>query len=92
MKAERNSLFYPGLLGAVRSDFNKLKDDKEKITKFSLNDCLMSGVALFGIKEPSLLKFDEDFPNEESPVKYNFQTLYWIKNGKRSNNYIFPTG
>jgi hypothetical protein len=58
----RKHLSDDGLLSVVHSEFNKIKH-QQKLTKRSkaiaLTDCLMSGVAMFGLKFPSLLKFDE---------------------------------
>jgi hypothetical protein len=42
-----------------------------------LTDCLMSGVAMFGLKFPSLLKFDE--AKEEVELKHNLRTLYHVE-------------
>ncbi len=37
----------------------------------------MSGLALFGLKFPSLLAFDED--REKEVIKHNLRTLYHVK-------------
>jgi hypothetical protein len=42
-----------------------------------LTDCLMSALAVFGLKFPSLLGFDQR-KNEEI-IKHNLQTLYQIE-------------
>ena len=46
----------PALLNQVRKVFEKVKDPRRYGQQFSLADVLMSGVAVFGLKFPSLLK------------------------------------
>jgi hypothetical protein len=53
------------LLGIIRSVFSKIPDRRAGVTKFTLADALMSGLAVFGLKYPSLLKFDED---QDEPI------------------------
>ncbi|MBS4166089.1 hypothetical protein NEOC65_001168, partial [Neochlamydia sp. AcF65] len=57
-----------------------MTDDKPSVSskkaKVPLVDCLMSGLALFGLKFPSLLKFDQR--KEEPIIKHNLSTLYKI--------------
>jgi hypothetical protein len=43
----------------IREDFDKVKDHRAKNAKIPLTDVLMSGFALFSVKDPSLLAFDE---------------------------------
>jgi hypothetical protein len=44
--------------------------------KFTLADALMSGLAVFGLKYPSLLKFDGD--QDEPTIRHNLKTLYGV--------------
>jgi hypothetical protein len=44
--------------------------------KFTLADALMSGLAVFGLKYPSPLKFDED--QDEPIIRHNLRTLYGV--------------
>ena len=46
--------------------------------KINLSDCLMSALAMFNLKSPSLLAFDES--KAEPIVEKNLQTLFEIKN------------
>ena len=48
----RGTLSAPGLLRGVRKSFDKLKDPVSA-RRFRLSDCLMSGLAVFGLKYPS---------------------------------------
>lgn len=75
----RKHLFLPGLLERTRHTFDKIKDNVGQRTKISLTDCLMSGVAMFGLKYPSLLQFDNQGRDKNSPVTHNLHTLYGIQ-------------
>ena len=72
----RKALSAPGLLQTVRSCFDKIADDKNS-RDISLSDCLMSGLAVFGLKYPSLLQFDKD--NNQGLIKSNLRSLYGIE-------------
>jgi hypothetical protein len=76
----RKHLSASGLLGVVHSQFKKIKPPRELAKRskpIALTDCLMSGVAMFGLKFPSLLKFDE--AKEELELKHNLRTLYHVE-------------
>ena len=66
----------PALLGQIRKDFEKVPDPRRSGQQFSLQDVLMSGLALFGVKYPSLLKFDEN--RNEERVRANLRNLYGV--------------
>ena len=66
----------PSLLGIIRSVFSRIPDHRTGTTKFTLADALMSGLAVFGLKYPSLLKFDED--QDEPIIRHNLKTLYGV--------------
>ena len=68
----RKTLSAPGLLRAVRKSFDKVPDPVPR-RKFTLSDCLMSGLAVFGLKYPSLLRFDRDARTDET-VRANPRT------------------
>ena len=73
----RKTLSAPGLLRGVRRSFDKL-EDPVSARRFSLSDCLMSGLAVFGLKYPSLLQFDRDARTDEV-VRANLKTLYGVE-------------
>lgn len=73
----RKHLCVPGLLKRARKRFEGIKDTVTRQVSIPLPDCLMSGLAIFGMKYPSLLQFEKDF-SEERMVKHNLQTLYGI--------------
>lgn len=70
------SLSAPSLLKKAREVFEKIKDHRNGRQKISLPDALMSGVAVFSLKCPSLLKFDE--MKDEKVIRHNLRTLYGI--------------
>ncbi len=56
----RERLSASGLFGVLRAGFEKIKDHRAmEMVKISLADTLMSAFAMFSLKDPSLLAFDE---------------------------------
>ncbi len=72
---EKKTLSMANLLESVRKIFTKIPRLVKRQT-ISLADCLMSALAMFGVKSPSLLAFDG--PRLEETVFHNLQTLYGI--------------
>ncbi len=72
----RKTLSAPGLLRIVRQSFDRI-DDPVAGRGLNLTDCLMSGLAVFGLKYPSLLKFDRDARHKEL-IGSNLRTLYGV--------------
>lgn len=75
-KNENKSLFIANLLKRVKSTFDQIVD-KRAGHKISLPDCLMSGLAMFSLKSPSLLAFEKQ--RHEALVSHNLKTLYYIQ-------------
>ena len=73
----RKALSAPGLLREARASFDTL-DDPVRSRGLSLAECLMSGLAVFGLKYPSLLQFDRDARTDEL-VRANLKSLYGIE-------------
>ncbi len=73
----RKTLSAPGLLDVVKKSFHKISDLCQSRTNITLADCLMSGLAIFSLKIPSLLQFDHS--KEEKRIKHNLEKLYQIK-------------
>ena len=67
----------PALLHQVRRSFEKIPDPRRYGQQFSLPDVLMSGLAIFGLKYPSLLKFDEQ--RHEERIRANLKSLYGVE-------------
>jgi hypothetical protein len=72
----RKHLSAPGLLRIVRQCFDKIPDHRAKKPEIGLTDALMSGLAVFQFKYPSLLKFDEE--RNETSVRHNLRTLFGV--------------
>ncbi len=73
--SENSSYSTPYLLGLVRKCFKNIPDARARKRKvaISLFDCLMSGLAMFHLKYPSLLKFDE--ARNEPVIRRNLKSL-----------------
>lgn len=76
-KRMRKHLSAPGLLASMRLSFSAIKDPLQGKATYSLVDCLMSGLAIFGLKCPSLLDFDEK--RKDKCVVHNLRTLYGVE-------------
>jgi hypothetical protein len=73
----RKHLSAPGRWKALRSCFQKVADHRSGKSEIPLVDALMSGLAVFGLKYPSLLKFDEE--RHERTVRHNLSRLYGVE-------------
>jgi len=71
----RKSLGAPALLQEARRCFDELPDGVAS-RGITLSDCLMSGLAVFGLKYPSLLQFDQH--NNEALIQANLTALYGV--------------
>ncbi len=65
------------LLKIVRGSFLQVKDSASRKCAIHLVDCLLSGYALFSLKYPSLLQFDQHY--REDMVRHNLEHVYQIK-------------
>ena len=68
----RKHLSAPGLLKTLRNCFQKVPDQRSGKSEIPLVDALMSGLAVFGLKYPSLLKFDEERHEGTAPQPEQF--------------------
>lgn len=77
---EKKHLSAKGMLAKVRSIFKQIpqpaRDRRGSKPEIPLADCLMSALALFGLKFSSLLQFDESLDDEV--IKHNLKTLYHV--------------
>ncbi|MDQ6962232.1 MAG: hypothetical protein Q9M28_06830 [Mariprofundaceae bacterium] len=73
----RKDLSIKGLLKTCRNIFDGIPDAKQSRSGITLSECLMSGLAIFGLKYPSLLQFDQSMDDEI--IKQNLNNLYGIK-------------
>lgn len=78
----RKTLSLPGLLNCVRECFEKVEiktnhaSTRGPKAKISLTDCLMSGLAIFNLKFPSLLQYDTQ--RHCPKIKNNLSSLYQV--------------
>ena len=75
-KRENKSLSIANLLDNVRNIFAKIPH-KIISRKINFSDCLMSALAMFSLKSPSLLAFDQG--RAEPTVEENLQNLFKIE-------------
>ena len=73
----KKTLSMTGLLSIVREVFDSIPREVKRQT-ISLSDCLMSALAMFSMKSPSLLAFDGT--KLEETVLHNLETLYEVTN------------
>lgn len=81
MNNPRKYLSIAGLLETVHNTFKKIKSPKTRATRvkpITIADCLMSGVAMFGLKYPSLLQFNNDYYSDER-IRHNLKHLYSVE-------------
>ena len=71
----RKHLNADALFKAVYGDFSTVSDFRQDVSGISLSDALMAGFAMFFLKDPSLLAFDERRGTDE-----NLKTIYNIEN------------
>ena len=73
----RKNLSVPGLLEQVRARFDQIHDPRDpKKRDYPLSDILMSALAMFSLKDPSLLSFDNLRKTPER--QKNLKNLYNI--------------
>jgi len=76
------------MLAKVRSIFEQIpqppRNSRGLKPGIPLSDCLMSALAVFGLKFPSLLQFDQSCAADV--IKHNLKTLYLVKNAPDDSN------
>lgn len=68
----RKHLNADALLSTVKTGFEKIEDHRPGNVQHSQGDCLMAGFAMFSLKDPSLLAFDE----RRIAAPHNLMTIY----------------
>ncbi len=78
----RKDLSMPGMLAEARRCFERV-EDRVPGRGLNLADCLMSGLAVFSLKYPSLLKFEQDArglgDGADGTRRENLRTLFGIE-------------
>ena len=79
-KPLQTSLSIPSLIQTVFQLFRKMPDPRHVglRRKITFSDCLMSGLAIFGLKFPSLLQYDRSRKDPE--IERNLKELYHVNN------------
>ncbi len=72
----RKQLQADALFKTIRSEFDKIPDQRSGDVRISVADALMSGFAMFSLKDPSLLAFDERRKDETKLS--NLKNIYHI--------------
>jgi len=75
----RKDLCAEGLIKTIHNKFEKIADPRKfsKKSTISITDCLMSCFAVFSLKWPSLLRYDEE---KNNPIIFkNLRDLYHIQ-------------
>jgi hypothetical protein len=70
----RQKLSADGLFGVVRQGFEEIEDHRPMNVTIPLADALMAGFAMFSLKEPSLLTFDQRRAEDE-----NLKSIYGLE-------------
>jgi hypothetical protein len=85
--AFRKHVSVPGLLNIIHKQFSKILDTRNfsRTTVIPLLDHLMSGLAVFGLKCPSLLDFDRK--RSDPVIAQNLRDLYHV-NAPPSDTYL----
>lgn len=74
-----SALSIDGMLSTVRQTFSLVPDvNNGRSNQISLTDCLMSGLAIFSLKFPSLLQFDNAQKKDKGIIQ-NLKSLFKIK-------------
>ena len=74
---QRKDLNADTLYSLIRSSFESLKDHRSEKAQIPLADAYMSAFALFSLKDPSLLAF------EERRSDTNLKTIYKVNSNSR---------
>lgn len=77
MGFSRKYLSADALLDVVRYSLSQEKIKPLKHSTYSWQDCVMSGLAIFGFKCPSLLQFEKQ-RSKEPLISRNLRTLYKV--------------
>src|SRR5258708_31120318 len=71
-RRQRRHLHFDALIHRVRSRFEEIRDLR-RCPAFTLADTLMAGLALFSLKDPSLLAF------QRRAVDHNLRSVFGLK-------------
>ncbi len=72
LRRQRQHLHFDALIQLARRRFEKLPEQR-RCPAFSLTDALMAGLALFALKDPSLLAF------QRRTLDHNLRSVFGLK-------------
>ncbi len=74
----RQDLSIPGMLDSVRQCFAQIRDkrSRQRSIEYPLSDTLSAALAMFSLKHPSLLQFEQGLL--EPTIRHNLRTLYGV--------------
>ena len=78
--ATRKYLSMDGLIKTLRSCIQAEKFTGCKKSPISWSDCILSAFAVFNLKYPSLLQYNQRINDEDDPLRRNLKRLYGIDN------------
>jgi hypothetical protein len=70
------SLSIEGLLKIAHGKMENVSEHRTGTPEYSMSNVLMSGLAVFGLKYPSLLQFDKN--KDKLRIRHNLRTLYGV--------------
>ncbi len=85
MKSERKQLSMEKLIECVRGEFSKIADPAKSSSKYSIRDCLLSGLGMFYLKSPSLLQFMNSV--KVDVASQNLMNLYGVSTVPSDTNF-----
>ena len=88
----RKYLSADGLLSIVKHGLRREKFKTIKNTEYTWEDCVMSGLAVFGFKMPSLLQFEKDKVAEPQLRRPFKQIFSYLQRGKALEKYRYLDG
>jgi hypothetical protein len=74
-KPVRKHLHFDALIALLRDRFEQIADPRPAAAGITLTDALLSGFALFSLKDPSLLAFDERRDDSNLHTIYRIETV-----------------
>lgn len=75
---ENKDLSIKSILGTIRSCFDQVVGIEKHVDSSTTIDCLMSALAMFSLKMPSWLHFDNH--RYDDIIYHNLKTLYRVEN------------
>ncbi|MEN0047207.1 MAG: hypothetical protein AAF806_09130 [Bacteroidota bacterium] len=71
---------FDDLVSLVQESVSQIADYRTGEIKYSLSDCIMSGFAMFSLKDPSLLSFMDNYAARRENLEqiYKIQDVFYL--------------